>query len=175
MKTFYGILVLVGVAGLTSWAQLPAAAPSTNAPPAVAGTNAPADTQMTADVSAFVPEWVGFVRVLKGDKGEVRAVRLVAGDKLIAVELNEKGAELAKVPRTRKVLVKGSMEDRDGRACLVVTDFKDAPEGLVPGVAIQPDPVAPASAVEAPSTNSAPASTNAAPVSTNAAPVPVKP
>lgn len=150
MNPFFLTLLLLASAVLSSRAQDPASVAPSNAPPAAAVTN----ESVGADGSAFSPEWVGFVRVLKDEKGEIRAVRLVAGDKLIAVDLNEKGRELAKLPKSRKVLVKGNLEDRDGRVWLVVTDIADASEAAVPGVSVQSEPVAQRSTNAAPAEDS---------------------
>ncbi len=142
-----------------------------------ADTNAPAPAASTqavaaASVPAAEPEgWTGFVRVLKDDKGEPRAIRLVAGERLLAVELNEKAREMARSPKTQKLLVSGSLNERDGRDWLVVTDFKNAPD-----VAPAAPPPAPAASTQTVAAASAPEGTNAPaappPAATNAPPAP---
>jgi hypothetical protein len=128
-------------------------AQDTNAPAAAAA------TQVVAAAAATAPEsWTGFVRTLKDPKGDLRAVKLVADDRLLAVDLTPKGRELGQMPKTLKLQVSGSLEERDGRPWLIVTDFKEAP-----AVAPEPAPT-PVPEAAAPSTNApaaAPASTNA--------------
>jgi hypothetical protein len=174
MKHFW-----VGMAvACAAWASVEAQAPAeaaTNAAAVAVSTNVPAGgtnqamTLGTAMIPEAAQEWVGYVRVLRGGQGEVRAVRLVSDDKLVAVDMNAKAQELAAVPKTRKMLVKGTLDVRDGRAWLVVSEFKDAPD--LPAAALEPIPP-PAAATNTPPvavTNTAPAavSTNA-PAVTNA-------
>ncbi|MFO7534284.1 MAG: hypothetical protein R6X19_01130 [Kiritimatiellia bacterium] len=111
-----------------------------------AGTNAlaaiPAATgtvTAASEVRPLGPEWpwTGYVRVMMNASGEVQAIRLVAGDKLLAVETDAKGRELAKAPKTRKVRVKGLLEERDGRSWLRVADFQDAPDNEAPAAGAQ--------------------------------------
>jgi hypothetical protein len=149
---------------------------STNAPaaaiPAATGT-----VTAASDVRPPEPEWpwTGYVRVMMNASGEVQAIRLVAGARLLAVETDGKGRELAKMPKTRKVRIKGSLEERDGRSWLRVADFQDAPGNEAPVPAAPSAPAAVPAATNATvvaGTNAAVAktvSTNA--VSTNAVPV----
>lgn len=159
---------------------VPAVQAATNAP-IDAATNAPAPEAAapTGTVSTAIdvpppPEWpwTGYVRTMRDAAGEVQAIRLVAGDKLLAVETDSKGHALAlATPKNRKVRVKGSLQERDGRSWLTVTDFQEAPEIEAPGQAPNPPavPVAPAAGTN----DTAAAGTNAASMnaaSTNAVP-----
>jgi hypothetical protein len=136
---------------------------STNAPAPAADTQAvaAASAPVTASAPAASEGWVGFVRVLKDPKGDVRAVRLVTGDSLLAVDMNEKGLELGKTPKTRKMLVMGALEERDGRSWLVVSEFKTAPETVPAPVPAPAQAPAPAPAPETSGTNVTAAVTNA--------------
>lgn len=156
----------LGLSLMTAWGQEGA---DTNAPAPAASTQAVA----AASVPAAEPEgWTGFVRVLKDDKGEPRAIRLVAGERLLAVELNEKAREMARSPKTQKLLVSGSLNERDGRDWLVVTDFKNAPDVALAA----PPPPAPAASTQTVAAASAPEGANAPaappPAATNAPAVP---
>ncbi len=171
MKLFLGCMVAVFTALASVQAQTSAVAAVDAAAVVVGETNAPAgSTTQTVAVAAVeipeaAPEWIGYVRVLRDDQLAVRAIRLVVGDKLMAVDLNDKALELAKTPKTVKVLVKGALEMRDDRPWLVVSEFKEAPE--VASVPPLP-PVVPAltNAPEVPVNTNAPAG----PASTNASP-----
>ncbi len=144
MKKISGWLAIVCAAGITAQAQNPAE-PTTLLSVAPTGT--------VSDVAESPPpsEWIGYVRVLRGEQGEARAVRLVADDKLFAVELDEKGTAMAATPKTRKLLVKGELVTRDNRPWLVVSDFQDAPDKPADVAVPAPPPVA---------TNTPPAAAN---------------
>ncbi len=154
MKKIFGSMVVVCAAWSWVAAQAPAAAIT---PAAGVVTNAPA----AEILSAATPEWTGFVRVLRDNKGDVQAVRLVVGEKLVAVEVNEKARELAATPKTRKVCVNGSIERRDGRDWLIVSAFKDAPESLPPAPVPEPVAVTPAPLAGATNAASTTGATNA--------------
>lgn len=141
-----------------------------------AGANTPASAaSIPAAAAASMPDpaaegWTGYVRVLKDAKGDASAVRLVTGDKLLAVELNDKARELAKTPKTTKVVVTGSLNERDGRSWLTVGDFKEAVELAPP-----PEPAPAASTNEPAASTNAPAVAGSNTVAAAATNAPAKP
>ena len=179
MATIIAAAVAVGMAVAAEAAGRAATnAPAGGTKPALkAVTNAVAASATQAVAAVEAPalpaapaapeEWTGYVRVLTGSQGDVRAARLVTGDKLIAVDLNEKGRDLAKTPKTCRVLVKGFLEQRQGRSWLVVSDFQNAPDAPPPAPAASTNaPPAAATAPDAPP----PASSNAVPTAATNAP-----
>ena len=137
------ILAMIGLTATGIGAAPAEPANATNpSPPAAAEAAAVASTGTAAVVSAPLErEWVGTVRVLRGEAGDVRAVRLITGDKLMAVELNETGVAMAGSPRDRRLAIRGELEVRDGRSWLVASEFRDAPAAPAPAAAEAPPPV----------------------------------
>jgi len=112
-------------------------------------------------VPEAVPSLVGFVRVLRDAEGELRAAKLVAGDRLYAIELDEKGTKLAKIGKTVRVAVTGDVKTREGRGWITVEKFEPVPEAVA-----APPPPSP------PPPSAPPADTSAPPAEAEAEPAP---
>jgi hypothetical protein len=111
--------------------------PPTSSAPPVAEASAPAPAEPAPPPQ---PEWKGILRVLLHANGSPRAIRLIAADRLYAVETNELALSWAAKGDRREVQIRGQADIRDGRTWLVPSSISFPDE----------EPAAPAETAPAP-------------------------